>query len=154
MYKRGFGDVKNEFWLGNQNLHLLTSATSELRIDMQDWHENKRYAIYRFKVADETTNFKVSISGYTGNAGDSFSFHNNAKFSTYDRDNDSADSSSCSDVHRGAWWYVACYRANLNGEYVWYGDKQPGYQRGIIWVKLTGWEKSLKNVEMKVRRLS
>ena len=37
-YKNGFGNLKWEFWLGNEKIHCLTFATcrAELRIDMGD----------------------------------------------------------------------------------------------------------------------
>ena len=41
-------------------------------------------------------------------------YSNSILFSTYDGDNDK-DNSNCSFAHQGAWWYHACYRANLNG---------------------------------------
>ncbi|XP_062587305.1 uncharacterized protein LOC134248936 [Saccostrea cucullata] len=35
-------------------------------------------------------------------------------FSTIDRDNDRSGS-NCAELHRGGWWFNACYRAFLNG---------------------------------------
>uniref|UniRef100_A0A3Q0RJ85 Fibrinogen-like protein 1 n=1 Tax=Amphilophus citrinellus TaxID=61819 RepID=A0A3Q0RJ85_AMPCI len=57
-YKHGFGDLfspDGEFWLGNEPLHHLTSqGTYDLRINMEDFEGNQRYAEYKnFKVDDE-----------------------------------------------------------------------------------------------------
>ena len=76
-YKNGFGNLTGEFWLGNDNLHRLTAAGNvTLRVDLEDFEGHIRYAEYTtFKVADERDNFRLSIGGYRGTAGDSLAFH-------------------------------------------------------------------------------
>ena len=72
-YKRGFGNLEGEFWLGNDYLHRLTaSASMVFRIDMEDYEDDRRFAEYTtFTVADESDNYQVTIDGYRGTAGDS-----------------------------------------------------------------------------------
>ena len=76
-YKNGFGDLKGEFWLGNENLHRLTATDDViLRVDLEDFDGNKKYAEYTtFKVADEADNYRLLIGGYSGTAGDSMASH-------------------------------------------------------------------------------
>ena len=72
-YKKGFGNLEGEFWLGNDYLHRLTaSANMVSRIDMEDYENDPRFAEYTtFAVADESDNYQVTIDGYRGTAGDS-----------------------------------------------------------------------------------
>ena len=74
-YKKGFGNLSGEFWLGNDNIHCLTSSAPQvLRVDMEDFESNKRFAKYStFSVASEQTGYQLSVAGYSGSAGDSFS---------------------------------------------------------------------------------
>lgn len=74
-YKKGFGDLSGEFWLGNDNLHRLTDAEDMmLRIDLEDFDGNITYAEYKtLKVADEADKYRLLIGGYKGTAGDSMS---------------------------------------------------------------------------------
>ena len=76
-YKNGFGDLKGEFWLGNDNLHRLTATDDTiLRVDLEDFDGNKAYDEYTtFKVADEADKYRLLIGGYSGTAGDSMAFH-------------------------------------------------------------------------------
>ena len=71
-YKNGFGDLHGEFWLGNDNLHRLTAAGNvSLRVDLEDFEGNIRYAEYAaFKVANQTDKYRILIGGYNGTAGD------------------------------------------------------------------------------------
>ncbi|CAC5387404.1 Fibrinogen-like protein A,Ryncolin-4,Ficolin-3,Ficolin-2,Ryncolin-1,Tenascin-R,Fibrinogen-like protein 1,Angiopoietin-1,Tenascin-X,Fibrinogen C domain-containing protein 1-A,Ficolin-1,Veficolin-1,Ryncolin-3,Fibrinogen C domain-containing protein 1,Ryncolin-2,Angiopoietin-related protein 2,Microfibril-associated glycoprotein 4,Tenascin,Fibrinogen C domain-containing protein 1-B [Mytilus coruscus] len=71
-YKNGFGDLEAEFWLGNQNIHTITKqGTYELRVDISDFNGNKAFARYAtFSVGDASTNYKLTIAGYSGNAGE------------------------------------------------------------------------------------
>lgn len=54
-YREGFGSPQGEHWLGNAALHALTSAGQhQLRIELEDWHQQKRHATYNnFRVASE-----------------------------------------------------------------------------------------------------
>ncbi|XP_066289705.1 veficolin-1-like [Branchiostoma lanceolatum] len=46
-YKQGFGDKDGEYWLGNDNIHLLTMQKDcALRIDISDWQGESRYVEY------------------------------------------------------------------------------------------------------------
>ena len=70
-YKKGFGNLNGEFWLGNDNLHRLTAADDVmLRVDLEDFEGDIRYAEYTtFKVADEGDKYRLLIGGYKGTAG-------------------------------------------------------------------------------------
>ena len=75
--KNGFGDLNGEFWLGNDNLHRLTTADGViLRVDLEDFDGDTRYAEYTtFGVADEADKYRLLIRVYTGTAGDSMTDH-------------------------------------------------------------------------------
>jgi hypothetical protein len=77
---------------GNENIYLLTNqANYSLRVEMEDWNGVKKYAKYdMFKIMSEEEGYKLILGDYHGNAGDSLSYHNGKKFSTYDVDNDDA----------------------------------------------------------------
>ena len=71
-YKKGFGNLRGEFWLGNDYLHRLTaSANMVVRFDMEDYEDDRRYAEYTtFAVADESDDYRLTVGGYRGTAGD------------------------------------------------------------------------------------
>ncbi|CAG2196063.1 Tenascin-R,Ryncolin-2,Ficolin-3,Veficolin-1,Ryncolin-1,Fibrinogen C domain-containing protein 1-A,Fibrinogen C domain-containing protein 1,Fibrinogen C domain-containing protein 1-B,Fibroleukin,Ficolin-2,Tenascin,Ficolin-1,Fibrinogen-like protein A,Ryncolin-3,Angiopoietin-related protein 7,Angiopoietin-4,Ryncolin-4 [Mytilus edulis] len=71
-YKNGFGNLEAEFWLGNEKIHSLTKQGKyELRVDISDFNGNKAYATYStFSVGDASTNYKLTVAGYSGNAGE------------------------------------------------------------------------------------
>ncbi|XP_071952044.1 ryncolin-4-like [Antedon mediterranea] len=148
-YKTGFGSISSEHWLGNDNIYRITSAGHfELRIDMTTFDNESAYARYgTFRIGNEGTNYKLMIGTYTGDAGDSLSFHNNQQFSTSDRDNDK----SCAVTYKGGWWYAKCHASNLNGLYLGGNTKQ--YATGVVWKTWKTYYYSLKTTEMKIRRL-
>lgn len=42
-YKNGFGDPAKEFWLGNENIYMLTNNEEYiLRVELEDFEGNKR----------------------------------------------------------------------------------------------------------------
>ncbi|XP_052077887.1 fibrinogen-like protein A [Mytilus californianus] len=113
-YENGFGDLNREFWLGNKYLNLLTSiGKTEMRVEMENFKDDKRYAKYSsFKVGDAGSKYKLTIGGYSGNAGDTFGAaeHNGKKFRTPDQDNDVYKDNCALFSHRvgGGWWFQAC----------------------------------------------
>ena len=152
-YVRGFGDEKGEFWLGLHKIHRLTASSTGLRVDLADFDGNVRYAKYNtFRVGDSVSKFRLTVSGYSGTAGDSLAIHNNQKFSTKDQDNDNHGGLHCAQSHNtGAWWYNNCHNSNLNG--VYYNGPNSPSSKGVIWIHWKGNSYSLKVTEMKVRRV-
>ncbi|XP_050731507.1 ryncolin-2-like [Eriocheir sinensis] len=67
-YQLGFGHLEGEFWLGLDLLHELTSAAlQELRIDMADWDDVRRYAKYGFfYVGPPSTDYRLSVASWGG----------------------------------------------------------------------------------------
>ncbi|CAG2203677.1 Angiopoietin-related protein 1,Ficolin-1-A,Ryncolin-1,Fibrinogen C domain-containing protein 1,Tenascin-N,Angiopoietin-related protein 7,Angiopoietin-related protein 6,Ficolin-3,Fibrinogen C domain-containing protein 1-B,Fibroleukin,Fibrinogen-like protein 1,Ficolin-1,Ficolin-1-B,Angiopoietin-4,Tenascin-R,Ryncolin-2,Techylectin-5B,Fibrinogen C domain-containing protein 1-A,Microfibril-associated glycoprotein 4,Fibrinogen-like protein A,Ryncolin-3,Fibrinogen gamma chain,Angiopoietin-2,Tenascin-X,Ficolin-2,F len=151
-YKEGFGSLQNEFWLGNDRLHILTShGKYQLLITMEDFAENNRYALYdTFKVGDEKSKYVLTINSYMGSAGDSFAKNNGQKFSTKDQDNDIYDG-NCATQFKGAWWYTKCHAANLNGLYL--SGNHSTFADGINWATWMKYYYSLKTTAMMIRRL-
>ncbi|KAL9974178.1 hypothetical protein ACROYT_G011189 [Oculina patagonica] len=98
-YKNGFGDPSGEFWLGNERIHLLTSYdTMRLRVDLEDFEGNTRYAEYdMFGVKSENDKYQLKLGFYSGQgtAGDSLSYHRGQPFTTRDQDNDDKPNVNC-----------------------------------------------------------
>ena len=150
-YQQGFGDLSREFWLGLDKIHRLTSTASELRVDMQDFEGNSAYAQYtNFSVGDSASKYILTVSGYSGTAGDSLAYQNRQKFSTRDQDNDALSGDNCAQRFKGGWWYNACHHSNLNGLY--HGGPHSSYADGVNWYAWKGHYYSLKFTEMKVRQ--
>ena len=157
-FEEGFGDPSGEFWLGLKSISCLTkpSRRCQLRIDMTDFNNISRYAIYNyFTVENATSNYILRIANYSGDAGDSMLNvkHTNNKsntasgmqFSTFDSYNDR----NCAVTFCSGWWHNDCFHANLNGVY-----RHPGeiFQlgKGIHWRSFTGYSTSLQYADMKL----
>uniref|UniRef100_A0A8D1KC20 Microfibril-associated glycoprotein 4 n=1 Tax=Sus scrofa TaxID=9823 RepID=A0A8D1KC20_PIG len=156
-YKLGFGRADGEYWLGLQNLHLLTLKHKyELRVDLEDFENNTAFAKYHdFSISPNAVS--AEEDGYTlyvadfedGGAGDSLTYHSGQKFSTFDRDQD-LFVQNCAALSSGAFWFRSCHFANLNGFYL--GGSHLSYANGINWAQWKGFYYSLKRTEMKIRR--
>ncbi|XP_068728964.1 ryncolin-1-like [Montipora capricornis] len=123
-YKRGFGNLSGEFWLGLEKIHRLTANSSnKLRVDLEDNHGNTAFAEYTsVTVASERAKYQLSLGKYSGVQTLApqvipFAHHRGQAFSTKDRDNDNY-SGNCASSHKGAWWYRSCHYSNLNGLYL------------------------------------
>ena len=153
-YQQGFGNLTGEFWLGLDKIHRLTTTATQLRVDMQDFEGNSAYAQYTsFSVGDSASKYILTVSGYSGTAGDSLAYHNGYPFSTRDQDNDPATRSAygghCAQYFKGAWWYYHCYYSNLNGLY--YSVPHTIQCTGMTWNTFRSCY-SLKFSEMQLRR--
>ncbi|KAM8771732.1 fibrinogen-like protein 1 isoform 2-T2 [Acanthopagrus schlegelii] len=174
-YKHGFGDIYSpdgEFWLGNEALHYLTSQGNyDLRIDMEDFEGNQRYAEYKkFTVDAEKDQYQLHLGEYTGDAGNALNDMNGppsarlewsgpglrthgVKFSTYDQQNDGGaenEDAQCIRHSKSGWWFSRCDSGNLNGHY-YNGPHQAMTDDGVVWYTWHGWWYSIKSVVMMVR---
>ncbi|XP_019861121.1 PREDICTED: fibrinogen-like protein A, partial [Amphimedon queenslandica] len=119
-YENGFGDLTGEFWLGLSKIHRLTKEGSNtLRVDLGDFEGNTSYANYStFNVSDGSTEYILTVGGYSGTATDSLAwYHSGRRFTTRDNDNDLRSGTNCAQSFTGAWWYNNCYYSSLNGRY-------------------------------------
>ena len=128
-YKNGFGDLKGNFWLGLEKIHRLTNANhgTILRVDIRHKNGKNGSATYgTFRVNNEKDKYRLTVGGYSGNATDSLTYHNQMFFSTYDVSNNYDPSRHCGRAFskldgiafsKGGWWYKDCPISNLNGEY-------------------------------------
>ena len=67
-YKKGFGNLSGEFWLGLDKIHRLTKTKSKLRVDLEDFNRNTVYAEYSyFAITGEGSKYKLSLGTYSGN---------------------------------------------------------------------------------------
>jgi len=145
-YVDGFGDKTADHWLGLQKVHeLCFSSPCELRIDLK-YGGTSYYAHYAsFSVGGASEKYALSVSGYSGDAGDAFTHHSGAKFTSIDNDNDQ-NGANCAQTSKGGWWYVNCHESNLNG---WWNKQDHG--QGINWGVLTGNTNSATFSEMKIK---
>ena len=134
----------------------IISADTMLRIEMEDWDGNKYFAEYdSFSISSEKDNYRLHVSGYHGNAGDSLTAswqsHDQKPFSTYDKDNDDRFYDNCAEKYFGAWWFNDCFESHLNGKYYEYGSHNNYFIRnGVQWNSIHSYS-SLKFVEMMIK---
>ena len=112
-YKTGFGTLDNDFWLGNDNIHAITSSGDyELRVELR-YDGKSAYAHYdKFAISDESGNYALTLGSYDGTAGDSLTYHAGNPFSTQDR----GDCALFHTYKSCAWWYAYFQRSNLNDQ--------------------------------------
>ncbi|XP_048057024.1 tenascin isoform X1 [Megalobrama amblycephala] len=148
-YSSGFGALDGEFWLGNELLHNFTKMSPmTLRIDLRAGGESVYARYSSFSVENAKKHYTIRVSGYSGTAGDSMSYHNGRPFSTRDRD-PQPFITRCAMSYRGGWWYKNCHEANLNGLY----NTNKNHQ-GVIWTEWKGKNFSIPFTEMKFRPAS
>ncbi|CAG5116212.1 unnamed protein product, partial [Candidula unifasciata] len=137
-YKKGFGTADSDYWIGNDNIHDLTSqGYNELRVDFEIDGETSYGQWSYFNVSDEESNYRLTISGISGTIFDNLLENNDEIFKTYDRN----DYNQCARNNRAGWWFRGCGPSNLNG--VWGAQDRSA----IAW----GDDKKFSSVEMKVR---
>ncbi|XP_037831753.1 tenascin isoform X2 [Kryptolebias marmoratus] len=143
-YVEGFGNLNGEFWLGLEKLHNLTTMTRmNLRVDLRDEGEQVFAQYSTFQVAKR--NYKLTVGGYSGTAGDSLTYHNDCAFTAKDR-SPLLGLFRCAISYQGGWWYNNCHEANLNGLY---GNNYK--HQGVIWKSWKGEHHSIQFTEMKLR---
>ncbi|XP_034105756.1 angiopoietin-related protein 7-like [Drosophila albomicans] len=118
-YRKGFGEMDSDFFLGLEKIHRITSLQRfELYIHLVAVNGSVFNARYDdFKISDEDNGYALSLGKFDETViGDAMRDGENMKFTTFDRDNDS-DDGNCAVGHKSGWWYTDCYYCNLNAPY-------------------------------------
>ncbi|XP_067310545.1 fibrinogen-like protein 1-like protein [Pseudorasbora parva] len=135
-YKRGFGSLTGNHWLGNEHLHRLTTGPVryKLGIKLVDKDALTKTGEYDpVLVEGEDAQYRLRLGPFNGTAADALTLdtenylHDNQRFTTRDRDNDNYFQNCAKlefqGVAGGGWWYDACAGANLNRRNVIYWQK-------------------------------
>ncbi|XP_033126143.1 ficolin-1-like [Anneissia japonica] len=158
-YTDGFGDVCNEFWIGNEFIHKITSsAVHELRIDLIDYDDNHNFVTYdSFRIENEFEKYRLRLGNYISlqsNIRDSLRNQDNCQFSTKDKDNDNGNG-DCAKMYPSGWWFNACFYVNLNGNGFSAEVPNADTSKGITWLinESTSTRRQYRFSEMKIRRI-
>ena len=141
-YVTGFGTESGNFWFGLEGIRALTqNQPAELKVEMGTFNCEIAYAHYsHFSIGDSASRYELSVSGYSGTAGDAMGYNNGHPFSTFDDD----VTGTCVDGRKSGWWHDACTWANPNGQYLVEGSS--GWN-GVVWYQWKELE-SLRKIEM------
>ena len=157
-YKRGFGDISDEFWIGNQMIHHLTTKEHQiLQIDLKSFaDECISLRFKKFSIADESDLYRLTIDepfGENKETAEIFLSLNNTEFVTHDMVKDSKKY-LCLNLLTGGWWVnqSRCPLIYLTGLYK-ESDVRKEIDTGIRWMTFKENE-SLKEVQMKIRPLN
>ena len=105
-YKRGFGSITSNYWLGNGPIsHITTKGSYGVRVDMWDTSNQYDFAEYHaFEVNDEKYGYRLGLSEYfDGSNGDGeFNDYRGQVFYTPDRDN----GFGCAGGDFSGWWFL------------------------------------------------
>ncbi|XP_063357002.1 angiopoietin-related protein 3 isoform X1 [Pelmatolapia mariae] len=155
-YEKGFGDLEKDFWLGLKKIHSITQeGVYILRVDLEDWKEEKHWAEYRFSLEGPSKDYSLRVSHFSGDLPDTMANCTGMRFATKDRNTDSNQNSNCARSSTGGWWLNACGEANLNARHVWLRPKGRLMRRkGIHWRPTTGSSYSLKMTKISIRQAS
>ncbi|KAL7734896.1 hypothetical protein ACLKA6_011170 [Drosophila palustris] len=148
-YSKGFGTMDSDFFLGLEKIHQLTSSQRyELYIHMESFNGSINYARYDdFTVDSEDEDYELlSLGKFSGSESvhDMLRWHENQKFTTFDRENDDWADGNCALDSHGGWWYKSCAASNLNGKY---SDVEMRGGQSVYWAHYV----ALKKVKMLIR---
>ncbi|TKS74254.1 Angiopoietin-related protein 3 [Collichthys lucidus] len=152
-YEKGFGDLEKDFWLGLKKIHSLTQqGVYIMRIDLEDWKEEKHWVEYRFSLEGPSMDYTLHVSHFSGDLPDAMANNTGRRFSTKDSKNDNHRNSNCARSYTGGWWFNGCGETNLNGRYLWLKAKGRSMRRRVIhWKPGTGPSYSFKMTKITIR---
>ncbi|XP_019304609.1 angiopoietin-related protein 3 isoform X1 [Panthera pardus] len=148
-YRYGFGRLDGEFWLGLEKIYSIVKQSNYvLRIELEDWKDNKHYIEYSFHLGDHETNYTLHLVEITGNVPNALPEHKDLAFSTWDHK--AKGHVNCPESYSGGWWcHDVCGENNLNGKYNKPRAKtKPERRRGIYWKSQNGRLYSIKSTKM------
>ncbi|XP_046581860.1 ryncolin-1-like [Haliotis rubra] len=144
-YKSGFTHSNCYMWLGLEKVYALTSVKAySLYMLLKRFDTSPGQVSYNaFSVGDEASEYRLSVSGFTGdgvfgdrfNLGDPATTLDGSHFCAKDHCNNSVN--PCAEWHRGAWWN----RLDVC-------QTNPHHQRDIYWPLADGMSHECKSIYM------
>ncbi|XP_066268092.1 fibrinogen-like protein 1 [Branchiostoma lanceolatum] len=140
-YSRGFGNLTGEFWLGNDNIHVLTNqGRYKLYMDFEKFDGAVSYSEYTcFRVENKQARYKLLVGSHSGTAPPSVLWRRGGEFTMWPacgRPGIKSPSASCYQQKMGGFWRGRCDNLNPNGFYWKKAEdcpKQSRYKtRGIL----------------------
>ena len=122
-YRKGFGAVDGDHWLGLDFVHHFTqNYSTQLQIELWNTTDNITRLIYEnFKIANETYHYQLFLEEYNGSLPDELVYHNGSYFSTYDQTHN-LPNPYCPLIYHGGWWYNDCWKVlptGMDGVFYW-----------------------------------
>ncbi|XP_070764338.1 angiopoietin-related protein 4-like [Enoplosus armatus] len=158
-YKKGFGSLNGEFWLGLENIHSVSKQGQYvLQVELSDWvGQQQPAAHYRFQLEGEEKKFTLHLQEEESSSGVQekiiLTGASGLPFSTADRDNDLAAEVNCAELLSGGWWFSSCGESNLNGRF----SRRPSLLRrqqprrqGMFWTSTKGQNTSVRTTLLKI----
>ena len=89
----------------------------------------------QFHISNEADKYRLSVSGYSGDAGDAMASENidesyradGMQFSTADSDNDGTSSHNCAALRDHGWWFNGCFSASDLNSDLFRSSWSPGF---------------------------
>ncbi|XP_041056155.1 fibrinogen-like protein 1-like protein [Carcharodon carcharias] len=126
-YKHTFGDVEDDYWLGNEYIHLITQHVHyEVKFVIVSKSERVEVNYTSFTVEDENNKYKLRLGAPIGGSV-SYDILSNASkdecsdnmmFSTSDQDNDRDVTRNCAAEFGGGWWFNKCSSVIFNDKQI------------------------------------
>ncbi|XP_015249394.1 PREDICTED: angiopoietin-related protein 4-like [Cyprinodon variegatus] len=157
-YRKGFGNLNGEFWLGLANIHSLSKqGRYVLQVELSNEAGQQQVARYQFQLDGEEKMFALHLVQdpspetqqrivSTGESG--------LPFSTADKDNDLAAEINCAKKLSGGWWFSSCGESNLNGKYPRRHWKQEPRRQAMFGTLTQGHSGPLRTTLLKIAPLS
>ncbi|KAM6921889.1 angiopoietin-related protein 4-like [Xenentodon cancila] len=156
-YKKGFGDMNGEFWLGLDNIHSLSrQGQYSLQVDLSDEAGQQRTARYEFQLEGEEKMFALYLEEESSPDAQEKILTTGAvgrPFSTADRDNDLAADTNCAELLSGGWWFSSCGESNLNGKYPRHPRllrRQHSRRQAMFWTNTRGQRDTPRTTLLKI----
>ncbi|KFQ56990.1 Angiopoietin-related protein 3, partial [Nestor notabilis] len=151
-YISGFGDLNEEFWLGlNKTYSITKQGDYILRIELQDWKDNKRYIEYAFSLGGPETDYTLQLSRMFGSIPNALPEQTELRFSTADHEVDITNNFNCPENYLGGWWHSECEETNLNGKYVTPRSRgRLDRRKGLYWKPKKGRYYLLKSTKIMI----
>lgn len=110
-YRKGFGDINGNHWLGLRNMRALVKYNKmKLRVEFYNNHTDDYMCEYEsFYLYPEYEDFRIylgnKVYGDIGYDNSHIEEINGMKFSAKDHDNDDIFYYNCAKIHKGGFWF-------------------------------------------------